>query len=318
MVDLLLKNNEIRSFQSIEEIDHEKLDFLILQFQSYTQTDIDWVKENFNIDFSIMNHFEDIEISSHFLETKGQVSFHFSIPYYNKEKQLIEEPVFIIISAGRLFFFQGSDFDEFINKTYPYRLSALQQQADLNNVFKLYIEFISDYYADITESVAKRIKVLASRVLVEKKFTSKDMDIVTLYNFNNLLIKESLNETIIIYNLLRKSNFGKETIIQECINTELTDLTVISDYIQFNFDRLDDLKDNMNNKIDLEQNHIFKILTVVTVCISIPTLIAGIYGMNFRIMPELEFQYGYPITLLAMLLSIILALIVFKIKKWLK
>lgn len=318
MIDLLLKNNEIRSFQSIEEFGNEKPDFLIAQFQNYTQADIDWVKERFGIDFSIMSRYEDIEISSHFLESKEQVSFHFSLPFYNREKQLVEEPVFIIISDGRLFFFESSGFDEFINDMYAYRISMLQQQADLNNIFKLYIGFISDYYADITESLAKKIKALAAKVLVEKNFTAEDMDIVTHYNFNNLLIKESLIETIRIYSLLRKSSFGKEESIRELVDTEQADLAVVSDYIQFNFERLDDLKDNMNNKIDIEQNRIFKILTVVTVCIALPTLIGGIYGMNFDVMPELHWAYGYPIAILVMILSAVLTYAYFKRKKWLK
>ncbi len=105
--------------------------------------------------------------------------------------------------------------------------------------------------------------------------------------------------------------------LKESIRGELNDLTVISDYIQFNFDRLDDLKENVSNKIDLEQNHIFKMLTVVTVCISLPTFIAGVYGMNFEIMPELKLGFGYPLVLLVMICSAILPFIYFKRKKWL-
>lgn len=318
MIDLLLKNNEICTISNVNEIIGERSDFLIIQFRHYTQTDIDWVKEKFDLDFSIMTRYEDIEISSHFLEDDKQISFHFSIPFYDKEKQLVEEPIFIILSAGRLFFFESSGFDEFINETYPHKLSTLQQQADSNNILKLYIEFISDYYADITENLAKKIKVLAGRVLVEKDFTAEDMDIVTQYRFNNLLVKESLYETIRIYNLLRKSKFGKDPIIKDSVDTELADLTVVSDYIQFNFERLDDLKENMNNKIDIEQNRIFKILTVATVCIALPTLIGGIYGMNFEIMPELKWRYGYLFAILAMILSAILPFVYFKKKKWLK
>lgn len=318
MIDLLLKNDKIYTINNTDEIVDDKQDFLIAQFQNYTQKEIDWLKQHFDLDFSIMNHYEDIEISSHFLENNKQISFHFSIPYYNKEKQMVEEPMFIIIAAGRLFFFDGSGFDEYINEAYINKLSTLQQQADVNNVFKLYIEFISDYYADITENLARKIKVLANKVLVEKIFTAEDLDTITQYNFNNLLIKESLNETIRIYSMLRRSNYGQEPIIKNSVHNELKDLTVVSDYIQFNFERLDDLKDNINNKIDLEQNRIIKILTVVTVCIALPTLIAGIYGMNFEIMPELKWKYGYPITVLVMILSIILPLIYFKRKKWLK
>jgi magnesium transporter len=52
-------------------------------------------------------------------------------------------------------------------------------------------------------------------------------------------------------------------------------------------------------------NQIVKRLTAVTVLLMVPTLIAGIYGMNFFFMPELELQYGYPAVLLAMLLIVI-------------
>ncbi|HEY7738593.1 MAG TPA: magnesium/cobalt transporter CorA [Candidatus Limnocylindria bacterium] len=52
-------------------------------------------------------------------------------------------------------------------------------------------------------------------------------------------------------------------------------------------------------------NQIVKRLTAVTVLLMVPTLIAGIYGMNFFFMPELQLQYGYPAVLLAMLLIVI-------------
>jgi magnesium transporter len=318
MIDLLLKNNEIHSVSDVSEIAGEKSDFLVAQFLDYTQADIDWAKTTFDLDFSIMAHYEDIEISSHFFENKNQVSFHFSIPYYNKEKQMVEEPVFIIMSANRLFFFGRSGFDAFINEAYPYKLSSIQQLVDQNSILKLWVSFISDYYADITENLAKRIKILASKILIEKKFTSEDPDILTQYSFNNLLIKESVNETVRIYNLLKKSDFGKDADIKDFMDAELNDLAVVSDYIQFNFERLDDLKDNINNKIDLEQNHIFKILTVITMCIALPTLVAGIYGMNFEVMPELKWIYGYLAAVLVMILSAVLPYIYFKRKKWLK
>ena len=116
--------------------------------------------------------------------------------------------------------------------------------------------------------------------------------------------------------MYKKSSWGKRNDIKETIESELNDLSVVSDYIQFNFDRLDDLKENVSNKIDLEQNYIFKILTIVTTCISLPTLIAGIYGMNFANMPELNSTFGYPIILVLMVLSAVLPIIYFKRKKW--
>jgi magnesium transporter len=117
--------------------------------------------------------------------------------------------------------------------------------------------------------------------------------------------------------LYKKSSWEQKIDIKETIETELNGLFVVSDYIQFNFDRLDDLKENLSNKIDLEQNYIFKVLTVVTVCISLPTLIAGVYGMNFENMPELKTVYGYPLAIVGMIISGILPFVYFRRKKWL-
>jgi len=67
----------------------------------------------------------------------------------------------------------------------------------------------------------------------------------------------------------------------------------------------------------MEQNKIIKILTVVTVIFMPPTLIASIYGMNFQIMPELNWKWGYPFALGLMFMASTLTLWFFKRKKWL-
>jgi magnesium transporter len=317
MIEILLKNKEIIKVNSPSEIRNQDLDFHVMQFIDYTDKEINWVGEKFGIDFSVMKHYEDIEISSHFLSNDNQVSFHISIPYYDEDKKLIESPVFFIISSKGLFFFSNSAVDNFFNKTYSYKFSELQKISDSKNILKFQIEFISDYFADITESETKKVKALASTILLEKKFSSEVMDLITRYNFNNLLLKECLLETTRVFNLYKKSSWLQKIDIKETIESELNDLSVVSDYIQFNFDRLDDLKENVSNKIDLEQNHIFKMLTVVTVCISLPTFIAGLYGMNFVNMPELQAPLGYPVAIVAMLFSAVLPYLYFRRKKWL-
>src|SRR6478735_6336114 len=312
MIEILLKNKEIIKADHPDEIRNADLDFSVMQFINYTELEIKWVAEKFGIDFSILQHYEDIEISSHFLANEKQVTFHFSLPYYNEEKKLIESPVFFIISDSGLFFFSSSEVDQFLNKTYSYKFSQLQAFSELKQIFKFLIEFISDYYADITESETRKIKVLASTILLEKEFSKEILDIITRYNFNNLLLKESLLETTRVFNLYKKSAWEQKIGIRETIESELNDLSVVSDYIQFNFERLDDLKENVSNKIDLEQNHIFKILTVVTACISLPTFIAGFYGMNFENMPELKTTFGYPVAVIAMICSAVFPFIYFK------
>lgn len=69
--------------------------------------------------------------------------------------------------------------------------------------------------------------------------------------------------------------------------------------------------------VSLQQNTIVKIFSVLAVVFMPPTLIASMYGMNFRVMPELEWQYGYPLAIGLMLASIGLTFAVFKARRWL-
>jgi magnesium transporter len=69
--------------------------------------------------------------------------------------------------------------------------------------------------------------------------------------------------------------------------------------------------------VNIEQNRIIKIFTVATVAFLPPTLIASLYGMNFKIMPELDWDYGYLFAITLMILSSVITLIFFKKKNWL-
>src|SRR6478735_6166582 len=127
MIEILLKSKELIKVNSLDEILNQNLDFNVMQFIGYTDQEMNWAEEKFGIDFSIMKQYEDIEISSHFLSTDSQVSFHISIPYYSEEKKLIEAPIFFIISSHGLFFFLSAEVNRFFNKTYRHRFSQLQK-----------------------------------------------------------------------------------------------------------------------------------------------------------------------------------------------
>lgn len=86
--------------------------------------------------------------------------------------------------------------------------------------------------------------------------------------------------------------------------------------MSFNFHRLEFLQDTFQGLVDMEQNQIMKVFTIMTVIFAPATLIAGIYGMNFEYMPELDEKYAYPLALLGILISMVAPLGYFKMKKW--
>lgn len=96
------------------------------------------------------------------------------------------------------------------------------------------------------------------------------------------------------------------------------DVASLSDYESRLSDKIQLLLDAVLGFISIEQNDLFKILTIVSVVGVPPTLLAGIWGMNFKHMPELEWMWGYPLAWLAIIASGLLPLVWFKLRGWLE
>lgn len=95
------------------------------------------------------------------------------------------------------------------------------------------------------------------------------------------------------------------------------DVSSLTDHASFLANKITFLLDATLGMVTLEQNNVIKIFSVVAVVFLPPTLIASIYGMNFDIMPELKWPFGYPIALIMMVGAAILPYAFFRWKKWL-
>jgi len=95
------------------------------------------------------------------------------------------------------------------------------------------------------------------------------------------------------------------------------DVHSLSDHAAYLSNKIQFLLDAMLGVVTIEQNNIIKIFSVAAVALMPPTLIASIYGMNFKHMPELDWFYGYPVAIALMVLAAALPYYFFKWKKWL-
>lgn len=109
--------------------------------------------------------------------------------------------------------------------------------------------------------------------------------------------------------------WSKEQKVQ--FKTQQRDVISLTDHASYLSNKITFVLDAMLGVVNLEQNNIIKLFSVMAVVLMPPTLIASIYGMNFRRMPELEWPFGYPLALLAMLLAAVLPYMLFKWKRWL-
>jgi magnesium transporter len=98
----------------------------------------------------------------------------------------------------------------------------------------------------------------------------------------------------------------------------LRDIDSLDGHTGFLFDKLNFLMDATVGFININQNKIIKIFSVASVALLPPTLIASLYGMNFRFMPELGWKFGYPFALGLMALSIAAPFWYFRRKGWLR
>ena len=105
--------------------------------------------------------------------------------------------------------------------------------------------------------------------------------------------------------------------MREQLKTMQRDVASLTDHASYLSNKITFVLDAMLGVVNLEQNNIIKLFSVMAVVLMPPTLIASIYGMNFKIMPELEWTHGYPFALVLMLFAAIVPYYIFKLKKWL-
>ena len=105
--------------------------------------------------------------------------------------------------------------------------------------------------------------------------------------------------------------------LREQVRSTLRDLQSLEEQATFQSSKIQFLLDATLGLVTIDQNNIVKLFAVLSVVFMPPTLIASIYGMNFKHMPELEWRFGYPLAILAMIAAGVLPYLFFRWKRWL-
>ncbi|MDQ8731376.1 magnesium transporter CorA family protein [Bradyrhizobium sp. LHD-71] len=105
--------------------------------------------------------------------------------------------------------------------------------------------------------------------------------------------------------------------MREQLKTMQRDVVSLTDHASYLSNKTTFVLDAMLGVVNLEQNNIIKLFSVMAVVLMPPTLIASIYGMNFKFMPELDWHLGYPLAIALMGLAGVLPYVFFRWKKWL-
>lgn len=251
----------------------------------------------------------EIETSSRYIETTDTlvINANFLTDTYDRN------PVSFILKNNILVSVRNTDLGSFTEATKKIFANPHNYPTGYH-VFLLLFETRIEFDADMIEDITMTITNLSSSIQNaedEALLEIKNLQERTMLFRENIIDKQRAVSNMIRSNLVPNDIQPKLTILIKDINSLL-------EHIRFNFDRLDYLQDTFLGLLNIEQNKIIKIFTIVSVIFMPPTLVASIYGMNFSAMPELDWGiWGYIFALGLMLASSLAILFFFKKKKYL-
>ncbi len=270
------------------------------------------VERDFRVELFTEQESEEIESSSKYVETEDEIGINLN--FLVQEKGVFcNEPVSFIIKDKILITQRSQEFRSFSE---TYRKMRAIKPVDGDDVFLTILETRIDYDADLIESITDKITAISKQLVGDKDPNRELLLKITALQESTITIRENIVEKQrILSSMLKSKLFPKED--YENMRIMIKDVGSLLDHTSFNFERLEFLQNTFLGLVDMEQNRVIKIFTVVTVIFMPPTLIASLYGMNFKFMPELDKIWGYPFAILLMILSSTVTLLFFRRKKWL-
>ncbi|MDR0834881.1 MAG: magnesium/cobalt transporter CorA [Candidatus Symbiothrix sp.] len=250
----------------------------------------------------------EIETSSRYMETRDTLVINMNFLSDDYEKN----PVSFIIKNNILISVRNGELASF-TETVKRMFANPENYPTGWNVFLTLMDTRIEFDADMIEANTQEITMLSNTV--QEADEDALMDIKNLQEKTMMFRENIIDKQRAASNMLRSNLFPKD--LHPNLTILIKDINSLLEHIRFSFDRLDYLQDTFLGFVNIEQNKIIKIFTIVSVLFMPPTLIASIYGMNFAGMPEIESKWGYPLSILAMVMSAVGILLWFKKKKYL-
>lgn len=203
-------------------------------------------------------------------------------------------------------------------------LCASRRAKTAEEAFLNLLEMIVDHAADELERAEAECDEISRRAFRSSNARTRPMggQSTTLRRIGKLAIRVShVRESLLgLGRIVRYVNSsghdGAPTVNSKRLKAIRTDIASLTDYEPHLANKVQFLLDATLGFISIEQNEIVKTLTIASVVGVPPVLVAGVYGMNFRYMPELGWAFGYPMAIGLIVVSALLPLLWFKRRGW--
>ncbi|MGE5539439.1 MAG: magnesium transporter CorA family protein [Gemmatimonas sp.] len=282
------------------------------------------VERALGIEMPTREEMREIEVSSR-LYQEGDGTYMTATVITRAETEMPEAAAITFILAG--------DCLVTLRYTEPQPFTTFAQRAQRQMVLRAsgemvlvgLLDAVVDRIADILELVGGDVDRLSHDVFASGKAENAEPpdfnDIIQRIGRDGDLISKSRESLVSLSRMLTFVTTKTETpALREAIPRIATlsrDVQSLADHATFLSNKVNFLLDATLGMLNIAQTDIIKIFSVAAVVFLPPTLIASIYGMNFELMPELGWRWGYPLALVLMVVSAVLPYLYFKHRRWL-
>ena len=278
-----------------------------------------WIKEAFGVLLPELDDLGDLEASARYFEADdGHLHIRTDL-LLDEEETSRNVRVAFVLTKQVLFSIHDEDLPVFR----LVRLRARLRPGSVSNAKDVLLDLYStdaEYSADALEEVYENLERAGKRVLsddINDADAAEVLETIATEEDTNGRIRRNVMDTRRALSFLMRSKLLSDE-QQEEARQILRDIDSLENHTAFLFDKINFLMDATVGFINLNQSKIIKIFSVVSVALMPPTLLASIWGMNYKYMPELDETWGYPMAIAAMIVSAIIPLFYFHSKGWMK
>ncbi|MBR2442852.1 MAG: magnesium and cobalt transport protein CorA, partial [Rikenellaceae bacterium] len=243
--------------------------------------------ENFmEISLQTKQQVEEIESTSKYSESENAIisNSNFFVPTGDSFE--VEPVSFILSNEGVLVSVRNADMRTFREAEKRLQMNYRSFSTGYHILISL-LEVRIDFDADLVEMVGRQVSSLSKGISKEESIDKAVIHRINTLQERTMILRENIfDRQRILSGILRSERFPND--IYPRLQLMIKDVNSLISHTDFSFQRLDYIQDSALGLINIEQNEVVKIFSVAAVVFLPATLVASIYGMNFRIMPELE------------------------------
>jgi magnesium transporter len=311
-----LKNNHL---SQIHLADKSQDNPIWIDVVAATREERRWVEQTYKLILPKPEHLRDIEASARFYEEEnGEIHLRSDF-LLGKLSDSRSVTVAFVLTGDILISVHEEDLPVFHSLRSRAHLQAGEIESSKDVLIDLYsmdVEFSADALEEVYADLGEVSQAVLRTKLSDKQAADVLASIAQAEHLNGRIRRNVMDTRRAMSFLMRSKLLSPEQ--HEDARQIMQDIDSLDGHTSFLFDKINFLMSATVGFININQNKIVRLFSVASVALLPPMLIASIYGMNFRHMPELHWGAGYLFALGLMVLSMILPFLLFHRKGWLK